>query len=284
MAMTLRERIELFFDQSGPSLDQTAALQCFEDFKTQLNDGRIRSAEPSIQAGNPGGWIVNSWVKKGILLGFRLGKLSDISINDQFKYFDKNTFPLKKFSLESDVRIVPGGTSIRDGCFISKNVVVMPPAYVNVGAYVDEGTMIDSHALVGSCAQVGKRVHLSAASQIGGVLEPIGAMPVIVEDEVFIGGNCGIYEGTVVKRRAVIGAGVLLTASIPVYDLVKEQIYRRTDGSPLIIPQGAVVVQGSRHIDQGFAKQHKIAIYTPVIIKYRNEDTDAATVLEESLR
>jgi 2,3,4,5-tetrahydropyridine-2-carboxylate N-succinyltransferase len=282
--MTLRERIEHFYAQPGQPANQELAFECFQEFKSQLNAGKIRSAEPTRNSGNLIGWVVNDWVKKGILLGFRLGKLADVSINGQFRFFDKHTFPLKSLSLENEVRIVPGGSSIRDGSYVAKNVVVMPPAYINVGAYVDEGTMIDSHALVGSCAQIGKRVHLSAASQVGGVLEPIGALPVIIEDEVFVGGNCGIYEGTVVKRRAVIGAGVLLTASIPVYDLVKSQIYRRTESTPLMIPEGAVVVQGSRHIDQPFAKQHHIAIYTPVIIKYRNEDTDAATALEESLR
>ncbi len=282
--MTLQEQIEHWFSQPASSFDEKAALRCFEEFKSLLNIGTIRSAEPKSNADQSGGWAVNSWVKKGILLGFKLGKLSDVSINEQFRFFDKSTYPLKKLSVENEVRIVPGGSSVRDGCFIAKNVVIMPPAYVNVGAYVDEGTMIDSHALVGSCAQVGKRVHVSAASQIGGVLEPIGALPVIIEDQVFIGGNCGIYEGTIVKRRAVIGAGVLLTASMPVYDLVKSQIYRRTEGCPLIIPEGAVVIQGSRHVDLPFAKQHHIAIYTPVIIKYRNEGTDAATVLEESLR
>jgi 2,3,4,5-tetrahydropyridine-2,6-dicarboxylate N-succinyltransferase len=282
--MKLKEQIEQFYSQSASSIDEQAARRAFQEFKNLLNDGSIRSAEPASGEGNASGWAVNDWVKKGILLGFRLGHLSDVSINEQFRFFDKDTYPLKKLSVESGVRIVPGGSTIRDGCFVAKNVVVMPPAYINVGAYVDEGTMIDSHALVGSCAQIGKRVHLSAASQIGGVLEPIGALPVIVEDQVFVGGNCGIYEGTVVKRRAVIGAGVLLTASMPVYDLVKSQIYRRTTTSPLVIPEGAVVVQGSRHIDAPFAKQHHIAIYTPVIIKYRNEGTDAATVLEESLR
>ncbi len=282
--MTLRQQIEHWYSQPSASFDENSALRCFDELKSLLNQGTIRSAEPLSGGSETSNWAVNDWVKKGILLGFRLGKLADVSINDQFRYFDKHTYPLKQFSVNDEVRIVPGGTSVRDGCYVAKNVVIMPPAYVNVGAYVDEGTMIDSHALVGSCAQIGKRVHLSAASQIGGVLEPIGALPVIVEDQVFVGGNCGIYEGTIVKRRAVIGAGVLLTASMPVYDLVKSQIYRRTDHSPLVIPEGAVVIQGSRHIDLPFAKQHHIAIYTPVIIKYRNEDTDAATVLEESLR
>ncbi len=210
--------------------------------------------------------------------------MHDYAPNQQFRYFDKSTFPLKGLSLEDGVRVVPGGTSVRDGSFVAPGVVIMPPAYINVGAFVDEGTMVDSHALVGSCAQVGKRVHLSAATQIGGVLEPIGAMPVIVEDDVMIGGNCGIYEGTIVKRRAVVGAGVVLTGSTPVYDLVRNEIYRRTATRPLVIPEGAVVIQGSRHIDGVFAQQHHIAIYTPVIIKYRDERTDAATALEESLR
>ena len=281
--MTLQENIEHWYSQKAIA-DESAAFKCFADFKSQLNAGMIRSAQPSTEGTGTCGWKVNDWVKKGILLGFRLGKLTDLSINNQFHYFDKHTYPLKPVSIENGIRIVPGGTSIRDGSYVAKNVVIMPPAYINVGAYVDEGTMVDSHALVGSCAQVGRRVHLSAASQIGGVLEPIGALPVIVEDEVFIGGNCGIYEGTIVKRRAVIGAGVLITGSMPVYDLVKNQIYRKTDHAPLIIPEGAVVVQGSRHIDAPFAKEHHLAIYTPVIIKYRNEGTDAATVLEESLR
>ncbi len=281
--MTLQENIEHWYSQKSIA-DENAAFKCFADFKSQLNTGTIRSAEPTTDGKNSSGWKVNDWVKKGILLGFRLGKLADFSVNNQFHYFDKHTYPLKSVSIENGIRIVPGGTSIRDGCYVAKNVVVMPPAYINVGAYVDEGTMVDSHALVGSCAQIGRRVHLSAASQIGGVLEPIGALPVIIEDEVFVGGNCGIYEGTIVKRRAVIGAGVLITASMPVYDLVKSQIYRKTTTAPLVIPEGAVVVQGSRHIDAPFAKEHHLALYTPVIIKYRNEGTDAATVLEESLR
>jgi 2,3,4,5-tetrahydropyridine-2-carboxylate N-succinyltransferase len=282
--MTLQQDIERWFDNPPNRSEESDALERFHEFKSLLNSGAIRAAEPVSGSTGGSGWMVNNWVKKGILLGFRLGKLVEVSINEQFRYFDKHTYPLKRLAITDEIRIVPGGSSVRDGAYVAKNVVIMPPAYVNVGAYVDEGTMIDSHALVGSCAQVGKRVHLSAASQIGGVLEPIGALPVIVEDEVFIGGNCGIYEGTVVKRKAVLGAGVLLTASMPVYDLVKGLIYRRTAEEPLTIPENAVVVQGSRHIDAPFAKQHHIAIYTPVIIKYRTEGTDAATVLEESLR
>ena len=280
--MALKEQIEQFYSQDAKSLDKAAAMRAFNELKFFLNAGELRAAQPSPKSSN--GWVVNDWVKKGILLGFRLGELFDVSINDNFHFFDKHTYPLKRLSLDHQVRVVPGGSSIRDGSYIAKNVVVMPPAYINVGAYVDEGTMVDSHALVGSCAQIGKRVHLSAATQIGGVLEPVGAMPVIIEDDVMVGGNCGIYEGTIVKRRSVIGSGVVLTGSTPVYDLVNGQIYRRTKEQPLVIPDGAVVIQGSRHIDGAFAKQHHIAIYTPVIIKYRDEKTDAATALEESLR
>lgn len=281
---SLKDQIETFFAQDTKTLDRVAALRAFNELKFFLNGGEIRAAQRTNNPAIPGGWVVNDWVKKGILLGFRLGEMVDVSINDQFRYFDKSTYPLKKLSLEHQVRVVPGGTAVRDGAYVAKNVVIMPPAYINVGAYVDEGTLVDSHALVGSCAQIGKRVHLSAGAQIGGVLEPVGAMPVIVEDDVLVGGNCGIYEGTIVKRRAVLGAGVVLTGSTPVYDLVNETVYRRTPERPLIIPEGAVVVQGSRHIDAPFARQHHIALYTPVIIKYRDEKTDAATALEESLR
>jgi 2,3,4,5-tetrahydropyridine-2,6-dicarboxylate N-succinyltransferase len=282
--MALKDQIEDFFGQKIDALDREAALQAFNELKFFLNQGDVRAASRSKEKEHLDGWVVNSWVKKGILLGFRLGQLHDYSPDQQFRYFDKTTFPLKHLTLEHGVRVVPGGTSVRDGSFVASGVVIMPPAYINVGAYVDEGTMVDSHALVGSCAQIGKHVHLSAATQIGGVLEPVGAMPVIIEDDVMVGGNCGIYEGTIVKRRAVIGSGVILTGSTPVYDLVKGTIHRRTASRPLVIPEGAVVIQGSRHIDGDFARQHHIAIYTPVIIKYRDEKTDAATALEESLR
>lgn len=282
--MNLKEQIEQYFSQDPKLLDRAGALRAFHELKFFLNGGEIRAATRTDDPNVLGGWTVNSWVKMGILLGFRLGELTDYSLSDHFRFFDKNTFPLKRLTVEHEVRVVPGGTSIRDGCYIAKSVVIMPPAYVNVGAFVDEGTMIDSHALVGSCAQLGKRVHLSAAAQIGGVLEPVGSLPVIIEDDVLIGGNCGVYEGTVVKRRAVLGAGVVLTRSTPVVDLVREQTYRGSAERPLVIPEGAVVVQGSRHIDAPYAKQHHIAIYTPVIIKYRDEGTDAATALEESLR
>lgn len=281
---TLQEQIESFFEQNAATLDRATALRAFSELKLLLNRGDVRAAQPSTSSGTDSTWSVNEWVKKGILLGFRLGELKEIQLSEQFRFFDKHTYPLKKISLEDQVRIVPGGTTIRDGAYVAKNVVIMPPAYVNVGAHIDEGTLIDSHALVGSCAQVGKRVHVSAAAQIGGVLEPVGAMPVIIEDDVLVGGNCGIYEGTIVKRRAVIGAGVVLTGSTPVYDIVNGTIYRRTPERPLIIPSGAVVVQGSRHVDAPFAKQHHLALYTPIIIKYRDEKTDAASALEESLR
>ncbi len=277
--MSLQQEVEELFDQNPATVDRTKALKVFNEFKFFLNRGEIRAAE-SVD----GQWRVNHWVKKGILIGFRLGLLADVSINKEFRYFDKNTFPLKKLSLEDAVRIVPGGSSIRDGAFIGKGVVCMPPMYINVGAYVDEGSMIDSHALVGSCAQIGKRVHLSAGSQIGGVLEPVGAMPVVIEDEVLVGGNCGIYEGTIVKRQAVIGAGVILTAGIPVYDVVLQRIYRRDGEHLLTIPERAVVVPGTRPLAGEWAASQKLSVASPVIVKYRDEKTDASTALEESLR
>ncbi len=276
---TLEQEIEKLYACEPSQLNRDRGLQVFNEFKALLNKGEIRAAEKF-----NGQWKVNSWVKKGILLGFRLGKLVDVSIDEHFHYFDKETFPLKKLTVNDNVRVVPGGSSVRDGSYVAKGVVIMPPAYINVGAYIDDQTMIDSHALVGSCAQVGKRVHLSAASQLGGVLEPIGAMPVIIEDDVLVGGNCGIYEGTIVKRGAVIGAGVILTSSIPVYDAVKGQIYRKTLQQPLTIPKNAVVITGTRPLNSEFGKQHQLSIYSPIIIKYRDEKTGAATALEESLR
>ncbi|MBN1397171.1 MAG: 2,3,4,5-tetrahydropyridine-2,6-dicarboxylate N-succinyltransferase [Bacteroidetes bacterium] len=282
--MNLKERIESFYAQDLDKIDRRLAIKAFNELKFFLNCGDVRAAAPSEACTNTGGWMVNDWVKKGILLGFRLGELSDISIDENFRYFDKNTYPLKKITLENQIRIVPGGSSIRDGSYIAPGVMIMPPAYANVGAYIDSETMIDSHALVGSCAQLGKRIHVSAAAQIGGVLEPIGAMPVIIEDDVFIGGNSGIFEGTIVKNKAVIAAGVILTGSTPVYDLIKEKIYRKTDKAPLVIPEGAVVVPGTRAVSAQFGQEHKVSIYAPVIIKYRDYNTDAATILEESLR
>lgn len=251
----------------------------FDTFLEQLDRGRIRAAEET-----DGEWRVNTWVKKGILVGFRMGILKEQSINDRFRYFDKDTYPLKNLTLQSAVRVVPGGSAIRRGAYVAPGVTCMPPMYINVGAYVDEGTMVDSHALVGSCAQIGKKVHLSAAAQIGGVLEPVGALPVIVEDEVLVGGNCGIYEGTIVRRGAVLAAGVILTRSTPVYDLVRETVYRGDEERPLEIPEGAVVVAGSRPISKGFAKEQGLSLYTPVIVKYRDWKTEKAVRLEDGLR
>jgi 2,3,4,5-tetrahydropyridine-2-carboxylate N-succinyltransferase len=263
-------------DESGEEF-----FSAFDELKLGLNEGTIRAAEPD--PGSPGGWKVNAWVKKGILLGFRIGHLVEMGpARGQFR--DKHTFPLRQIRWNLDARIVPGGSSIRDGCYIGKNLTCMPPMYINVGAYVDDETMIDSHALVGSCAQVGKRVHLSAGVQIGGVLEPVGAMPVIVEDEVLVGGNCGIFEGTIVAKGSVLAPGTILTGSTPVYDLVRDAVYRREGEKPLVIPAGAVVVPGSRAITTERGKELGLSLYTPVIIKYRDEKTDQAVRLEELLR
>ncbi len=270
----LRNAIEREFEQPSKN-----GLALFRRFLTHLDNGSIRTVEFL-----NGSWKVHTWVKKGILLGFRLGTLASVPHAKPFSFFDKNTFPLKTFSRNDQVRIVPGGTSVRKGAYIAPGVIIMPPAYINVGAYIDSRTMIDSHALVGSCAYIGKGVHLSAASQIGGVLEPIGALPVIVEDEVMIGGNCGVYEGTIIKRRAVLGTGVILNASTPVYDLVRETVIRKDAGGSLIIPEHAVVVAGSRAISSGFAEKNGLYLYAPIIVKYRDEKTDAKTSLEEILR
>jgi 2,3,4,5-tetrahydropyridine-2-carboxylate N-succinyltransferase len=263
-------------DQAGEEY-----FTAFDAFKLELNEGRIRAAEPDW--GSPTGWKVNPWVKKGILLGFRIGRVTEMGPAG-FQFRDKHTFPLKQIRWNLSARVVPGGSSIRDGCYIGQNVTCMPPMYVNVGAYVDDGTMIDSHALVGSCAQVGKRVHLSAAAQIGGVLEPVGAMPVVVEDEVLVGGNCGVFEGTIVRKGSVLAAGTILTGSTHVYDLVRDAVYRREGEKPLMIPAGAVVVPGARAITSGRGKELELSLYTPVIIKYRDEKTDEAVRLEELLR
>jgi 2,3,4,5-tetrahydropyridine-2-carboxylate N-succinyltransferase len=228
---------------------------------------------------------VNAWVKKGILLGFRMGGIVDLSIDPKRQpFFDKSTYPVKEFTTSSGVRIVPGGSSIRDGCYVGSGVTCMPPMYINAGAYVGNGTMVDSHALVGSCAQVGRNCHISAAAQIGGVLEPVGALPVIIEDEVLVGGNCGVYEGTVVKRRVVLGTGVILNRSTPVYDLVRGEVYSASEDQPLMVPEEAVVVAGSRAVSRGAGKEWGISLYTPVIVKYRDEKTDAKVQLEDLLR
>jgi 2,3,4,5-tetrahydropyridine-2-carboxylate N-succinyltransferase len=255
----------------------------FAAFLLALNEGRIRAAEPDPATAT--GWRVNAWVKKGILLGFRMGRILDMSIDAARQpFFDKSTYRVKQFTASSGVRIVPGGSSIRDGCYVGKGVTCMPPMYINVGSYVDDGTMIDSHALVGSCAQVGRNCHISAASQIGGVLEPVGAMPVIIEDDVLVGGNCGVYEGVVVKRRAVLGTGTILNASTPVYDLVRHTVHRATAEQPLTIPEGAVIVAGARAVTTSPGKEWGISVYTPVIVKYRDARTDAKIQLEDLLR
>jgi 2,3,4,5-tetrahydropyridine-2-carboxylate N-succinyltransferase len=278
----LQAEIERLYEEK-PAEYTAEHEHLFAAFKDALNLGRIRAAEPD--PSSPTGWRVNAWVKKGILLGFRIGGIIDMSVDPERQpFFDKSTYPVKHLSWSSGVRIVPGGSSIRDGCYLGRGVTCMPPMYINVGSWVDDGTMIDSHALVGSCAQVGKNCHISAASQIGGVLEPVGAMPVIVEDEVLVGGNCGIYEGTVVKRRAVLGTGTILNRSTPVYDLVRQTVHRATDEQPLVIPEEAVIVAGARAITSGPGKDWGISVYTPVIVKYRDARTDAKIQLEDLLR
>jgi 2,3,4,5-tetrahydropyridine-2-carboxylate N-succinyltransferase len=278
----LQAEIERLFDNK-PAAYTDADFRLFAEFKAALNAGRVRAAEPC--PGPPTGWQVNAWVKKGILLGFRMGGIVDMSIDrERQPYFDKSTYPVKRFTAESGVRIVPGGSSVRDGCYIGTGVTCMPPMFINAGAYIGDGTMVDSHALVGSCAQVGRNCHISAASQIGGVLEPVGAMPVIVEDDVLVGGNCGIYEGTIVKQRAVLGTGTILNRSTPVYDLVRSTIHRATDEQPLVIPENAVIVAGSRAVTSGPGKDWGISVYTPVIVKYRDAKTDTKIQLEDLLR
>ncbi len=268
---------ELSSSKSGGRDD--VEQKAFEFFISLLDGGKIRAAEKI-----DGRWVVHEWVKKGILLGFKIGALQKIETSKPFTFFDKHTFPLKEMTLDNNVRLVPGGSAVRRGAYLSPGVIMVPPSYVNVGAYVDEGTLIDSHALVGSCAQVGKRVHISAAAQIGGVLEPVNALPVIIEDDVLVGGNCGIYEGTIVRNRAVIASGVILTASTPAYDCVNGTIVRKTDAGSLIIPENAVVVAGSRAMTTAFAGVHGLSVYTPLIVKYRDSKTDARTALEDALR
>jgi len=249
------------------------------EFRQGLAQGKFRAAEK-----HDGVWRTNTWVKRGLLLAFKTGGIEARPVGSEFYFFDKDTLPMRKLTPRDNVRVVPGGSTIRDGAYVAPGVVCMPPMFINIGAYVDEGTMVDSHALVGSCAQIGKRVHLSAAAQIGGVLEPPGALPVIVEDNVFVGGNCGIYEGVLVQERAVLAPGVLLTGGTAVYDLVRGQIYRKTAEAPLTIPAGAVLVPGSRPASGEFAVKNQVSLYAPVIVKYRDEKTDASTMLEDALR
>ena len=274
----LQAGIERLYALGAEARNVSGARAVFSDFREALTRGEIRAAE-----NRDGSWHVNVWVKQGILLGFRLGELMEMGCED-LSFVDKDTFPLRQFRIEDKIRIVPGGSSVREGAYVAPSVICMPPMYMNTGAYVDEGTMVDSHALVGSCAQIGKRVHLSAAAQVGGVLEPINASPVIIEDDVLVGGNCGIYEGTQVRRRAVLGAGTVLTRSTPLYDLVKGEIYRSTSDQPLAVPECAVVVPGSRAITKGKGQEWGLSLYSPVIVKYRDEKTDRGVELEDLLR
>jgi 2,3,4,5-tetrahydropyridine-2-carboxylate N-succinyltransferase len=277
--MPLREQIEALAAREGKEFSREDRA-VFEELKRALNRGEVRAAEKAAD----GKWIVNSWVKQGLLLGFRMGATIDMSVGESFKFFDKDTYPGRPTKIEDNVRIVPGGSTIRDGVYIAPGVVCMPPMFVNAGAYVDAGTMIDSHALVGSCAQIGKRVHISAAAQIGGVLEPVGAVPVVIEDDVLVGGNCGVYEGTIVRERAVLASGTILTGSTPVYDLVRGEIYQRAADGPLEIPAGAVVVPGARAVTTERGREWGLSLYAAVIVKYRDEKTDTAVRLEDYLR
>jgi 2,3,4,5-tetrahydropyridine-2-carboxylate N-succinyltransferase len=287
----LQESIERQFAAGPRAIDDPDAMAAFLALRTAIESGQLRAASPD--AASPSGWRVNAWVKQGILLGFRLGVLeefppAELSVPGLsypgLSFVDKHTYPVRHLSAADGIRLVPGGSSIRAGAYVARGVVCMPPMYINAGAYVDEGTMVDSHALVGSCAQIGKRVHLSAAAQIGGVLEPINASPVVIEDDVLVGGNCGVYEGTIVRKGAVLAAGTILTRGTPVFDLVHEEIIRATDELPLVIPENAVVVPGSRAVDKGKGPQWGLSIYAPVIVKYRDDKTTLSTALEDFLR
>lgn len=275
---TLQKQIQHWYAAALDAQGSDQARRAFETLRDDLSAGRVRAAEK-----RDGQWHVNAWVKEGILLGFRLGMLDDMSGPGPLSFVDKDTFPVKRFGKEDRVRIVPGGSSVRVGAYLAPGVICMPPMYINTGAYIDEGTLVDSHALVGSCAQIGKRVHLSAAAQIGGVLEPVNAAPVIVEDDVLVGGNCGVYEGTRVSRGAVLGAGTILTRSTPLFDVVRGHVYRASGESPLVVPENAVVVPGSRKLERA-KPEWGLSVYAPVIIKYRDEKTDTSAALEELLR
>ena len=277
----LQERVERVFEQ-GAAADRREARSLVEALRAALSSGLIRAAEPDDSAA--GGWRVNAWVKRGILLAFRFGDTVDATVAGAWPFFDKDTLPLKPLTVESGIRLVPGGSSVRDGAYLGHGVICMPPMYINIGAWVGDESLIDSHALVGSCAQVGRRVHVSAGAQIGGVLEPVGALPVIVEDDVLIGGNCGVYEGAIVKQRAVLASGTILTASTPIYDVTSGKILSAAAGEPLIVPEGAVVVPGTRPIQSGHGKDWDLSVATPIIVKYRDEQTSARTALEDWIR
>jgi 2,3,4,5-tetrahydropyridine-2-carboxylate N-succinyltransferase len=277
----MQESIERLYAAGAGALEDSAAMAAFLALRTALETGEVRAASPD--PASPSGWRVNAWVKQGILLGFRLGVLHEFPA-EGFSFVDKNTYPARHFDSGEGVRVVPGGSSVRAGAYVARGVVCMPPMYINAGAWVDEGTMVDSHALVGSCAQIGKRVHLSAAAQIGGVLEPVNASPVIIEDDVLVGGNCGVYEGAIVRKGAVLASGTILTRGTPVFDLVNGTILRASDDLPLIIPENAVVVPGSRAVSKGKGQEWGLSLYAPVIVKYRDEKTDLSTTLEDLLR
>ena len=277
----LQKIIERHFAAGPAAIGDEAALTAFLTLRTAIENGEVRAAEPDADA--PTGWRVNAWVKQGILLGFRLGVLHEFAAGE-LGFVDKKTYPVRRFTANDGVRLVPGGSSVRAGAYVARGVVCMPPMYINAGAWVDEGTMVDSHALVGSCAQIGKHVHLSAAAQIGGVREPVNASPVVIEDDVLVGGNCGVYEGAIVRKGAVLAAGTILTRGTPVYDLVKGDVLRATDELPLIIPENAVVVPGSRAVTKGKGQEWGLSVYAPVIVKYRDDKTNLSTTLEELLR
>ena len=275
----LEQQIEKLSAASADALQSKETRAIFLKFRDALTQGKIRAASK-----DGGVWKANEWVKRGILLGFRIGALQAFDEDSVLSFVDKDTFPPRRLKVADTIRVVPGGSSIREGAYVAPGVICMPPMYINVGAYVDEGTLVDSHALVGSCAQIGKRVHLSAAAQIGGVLEPVNASPVIIEDDVLVGGNCGVYEGTQVRARAVLGAGTILTRSTPLYDLINEKVVRAGKGEPLVVPENAVVVPGSRAVTKGKGKEWGLSLYTPVIVKYRDEKTDTSIELEHLLR
>ena len=278
----LEERIEVWFAKGAEAVGNDEAMAAFLELREGLERGTLRAAEPD--GSLPLGWRVNAWVKRGILLGFRLGNMTQFGSPEGLSFVDKHTFPVRRFAADEGVRVVPGGTSVRSGAYVAAGVILAPPCFINVGGYVDEGTMVDSHALVGSCAQIGKRVHLSAAAQIGGVLEPVSASPVVIEDDCLIGGNTGVYEGTIVRSGAVLAAGVVLTRGTPVYDIVKGEVYRATAERPLVIPEGAVVVPGSRPITRGKGAEWQLSVATPVIAKYRDAKTEVSLALEDLLR
>jgi len=277
----LQKTIERHFASGAAAVADAEAMTAFLELRAALESGEVRAAEPD--AASPTGWRVNAWVKKGVLLGFRLGTLHGAAAG-ALSFVDKHTYPARLFAADDGVRIVPGGSSVRSGAFVARGVVCMPPMYINVGAYIDEGTMVDSHALVGSCAQIGKHVHLSAAAQIGGVLEPVNASPVVIEDDVLVGGNCGVYEGIIVRKGAVLAAGTILTRGTPVFDLVKGDVSRSSADNPLIIPDGAVVVPGARAVNKGKGHEWGLSLYAAVIVKYRDDKTDLSTTLEDLLR